>query len=136
MKFHCFILLLEWENCDDKDLEPTLSLEPPSLDLDMTPVHLECRQEWPLTLGWHTYNQEISANDHIVALWTLISPPRRITPSTPDTPVLEKGLSLIQGAIVTYFRTAIRFVHDKHKGVVDAITLEYVLSSILVVCDE
>ena len=134
-KFHSFILPLEWENCDGEDLEPTLSLEPPPLDLDTTPVHLECCQEWPLTLGWHAYDQEISANDHIVALRTLISLPRHITPSNLDTPVLEKGLSLIRGAIVTYLRTAVLFVHDKHRGVVDAITLEYVLSSKLV-CDE
>jgi hypothetical protein len=135
-KYHSFVLPLEWENCDDEDLEPTLSLEPPSLDLDTTLIHLSCRQEWPLMLGWHAYDQEISANDHVVALRSLISLPRRNTPSTPDTPFLEKRLSLIRGAIVTYFRTAVLFVHNKHKRVVDVITLEYVLPSKLVVYDK
>jgi hypothetical protein len=125
VKFHCFVLPLEWERSDDGEL--TAFPEPPLLD-DITPlVDLDGRQEWPLTLGWRAYDQEISANDHVVALRSLILLPRCDCKASPNSHFLEKGLHLVDHAIIKYLRSAVSFIHEKHKGVVDVITLECVL---------
>ncbi|KAH9988502.1 hypothetical protein BJV77DRAFT_964397 [Russula vinacea] len=121
--FHSFILPKEWENRDEEDSEILPYPQPPSLDIDASHIYLECRQEWPLTLGWPAYDKEISANSHVVSLKSLILPPHPKR-SNPDALFLEKGLRVIQRAIVTYFRKALSFIHDKHKSVVDAITLD------------
>lgn len=125
VKFHCFILPLEWERSDYE--ESTVVPSPPLLDDGATPDDLDDSQAWPLTLGWHAYAQEISANDHFIALRSLILLPRCDCNASPNSNFLEKGLHLVDHAIVKYLRSAVSFVHEKHKGVVDALTLEYVL---------
>lgn len=124
-RFHSFVLPLDWERSDDEEL----SITPELPLLDYAPlVDLGSHQEWPMTLGWHAYDQDIAANDHFVALRSLIKRPRcDCNTSTPNSHFLEKGLHLVYHAIAKYFRTAVHFIHEKHQGVVDAITLEYVL---------
>jgi hypothetical protein len=131
IKFHCFVLPLGWERSDDEELP--VALDAPLLDHghNAPPSEgLDGRQKWPLTLGWCAYDQEISANDHVVALRSLILLPRcncRCNASSPNSHFLEKGLHLVDHAIGRYLRSAVSFIHEKHKGVLDAITLECVV---------
>jgi hypothetical protein len=119
--FHSFVLPHDWERSDNED--HTAAPEAPSLGDVIPSVRLDHRQDWPLKLGWPAYVKEIAANDHVVALRNLILQPRcDCRSSTPNSHFLEKGLHLVDHALVKYFRTAMLFLHSKHKRVVDAIT--------------
>lgn len=128
-KFHCFILPLEWESNDNKEIIDAPNA--PLVDDHSLPLSLDGHQKWPVTLGWCAYDQEISANDHAAALRSLIQIPRcncRHKKSSPHPHFLEKGLHLVHHAIRRYFQAAVTFVHQKHANVLDAITMEWVIS--------
>ena len=119
--FHSFILPYDWEKGDDAD--DTAAPEAPSLGDVIPSVRLDHRQDWPLKLGWPAYGREIAANNHVVALRNLILQPRcDCKSSTPNSHFLEMGLHLVDHALGKYFRTAMLFLHTKHKRVVDSIT--------------
>jgi hypothetical protein len=125
---HCFLLPLGWERSDNEEI--TDAPNAPLLDdpsLPSLPETLVGRQKWPVTLGWCAYDQEISASDHVIALQSLIQISRcncRHKESSPDSHFLEKGLHLVHHAIGRYLQAATSFVHQKHRGVLDAITME------------
>ena len=124
-KFHSFVLPLGWERGDDEEVTPVP--EAPSLDTYVVSVGSRSGQDWPVILGWPAYDQEISADNHVISLRSLLLLPHcDCKKSTRNSNFLENGLHLVHHAIVKYFRTAMLFVHKKHKRVVDAITLECV----------
>ncbi|KAI9450534.1 hypothetical protein BJY52DRAFT_1191759 [Lactarius psammicola] len=125
-KHHSFVLPPEWERGDDEELAAAPDFPPLAVDNAPHSEGLGGGQKWPVTLGWCAYDQEISASNHIDALRRLILLPRcKCRSKTPSySHFLEKGLHLVDHAVGRYLRSATLFVHEKHRGVLDAITSE------------
>ena len=88
-------------------------------------------QEWPSILGWVAYEQEISANTHVIALRRLILPPI-CTCSPPigrkqHSHFLDEGLHQCRHALLKYLELAVSFAQGKHKKVSDILVSRYVI---------
>ncbi|KAH9011092.1 hypothetical protein EDB83DRAFT_2322272 [Lactarius deliciosus] len=137
-KYHAFLLPMDWDDTTKvKEPEPT-RLPKFSLSDDTFPSFLSrtVSQDWPFTLGWTAYDEDISASKHIIALRQLILRPKyghRSKTRNPD--FLEEGLCLVNHALIKYFKAAMMFVHKKHKSVVDAIVSDSTRSSFRMLSD-
>lgn len=127
-QYHSLVLPHGWEGGTVAST-PVL-IDGPQLGNSSPLAALVDPQDWPLLLGWIDYDWEISAGDHVTALWSLIKLPHcncKRTSQTSHLHFLDKGLQLVYHALAKYFKTAMLFIHQKHQTVVDAITLRCVL---------
>jgi hypothetical protein len=95
--------------------------EAPSWENTISAQHSDA-QDWPVKLGWTDYDREIGASEHADSLRGLITRVRcSCKKPTPNVGFLERGLDLVDHALVDYLKGAMIFVHKKHKAVVNAI---------------
>lgn len=118
---HVFVLPEDW--ADRAEDEETVDLpEFPSKPQAVPSISLRTSYEdWPLKLFWPAYDREILASDHVVALRQLIMQPRPQRSLESDLDAMETALHLIRAATVKYFKSAMVFLHSKHKRVVESI---------------
>lgn len=125
---HVFILPDDWDECGENEEIQELPEFPefPSQGHSVLSFSaLTASQDWPITLRWTEYDAEISASSHVAALRQLIALPvcgckRGIrSPS-----FLEEGLHQAYHWLFKYLKTAMTFVHKKHKRVINAVISE------------
>lgn len=124
---HVFVLAEGWADRLEEDETvhlPEFTSEPqtaPSISLRSS------HQDWPLRLSWPAYDREITAADHIIPLRRLIMQPLPQKQLRSDLDTIEAVLHLSRTAIVKYFKSAMVFLHSKHKLVVEGVLPKYVL---------
>lgn len=118
---HVFLLPEDWDQIGNNENEELVAVpEFPFQPQAVLSSLLTLSQDWPFVLSWPEYDKEISASDHVLVLRQLIMPPQQLSGSEPDA--VEAGLRLIRPAVVKYFRSAMKFIHSKHKSVAKNLT--------------